>query len=72
MKFDKPWVVVVFIYKFVAISDLYITIVNRVLSSVPRKKLVKCYIWRLALYGVETLTLGAVDQKHVENFEMRC
>jgi hypothetical protein len=42
MKLDKPWVVIVFIYKFVAISDLYITIVNRGLSSVPRKKLVKC------------------------------
>jgi len=37
-----------------------------------RKKLVKCYIWSIALYGAETLTLRAVDQKHLENFEMWC
>jgi hypothetical protein len=28
-----------------------------------RKKLVKCYIWSVALYGAETGTLRAVDQK---------
>ena len=28
-----------------------------------RKKLVKCYIWSMALYGAETWTLRAVDQK---------
>jgi hypothetical protein len=37
-----------------------------------RKKLVKCYIWRIALYGAETWTLRTVDQKHLESFEMRC
>jgi hypothetical protein len=37
-----------------------------------RKKLVKCYIWSIALYGAETWTLQAVDQKHLESFEMRC
>jgi hypothetical protein len=37
-----------------------------------RKKLVKCYIWSLALYGAETWTLWAVDQKHLESFEMWC
>jgi len=37
-----------------------------------RKKLVKCYIWSIALYGAETWTLRAVDQKHLESFEMRC
>jgi hypothetical protein len=37
-----------------------------------RKKLVKCYNWNIALYGVETLTLRAVDQKHQESFEMWC
>jgi len=26
-----------------------------------RKKLVKCYIWSIALYGTETWTLRAVD-----------
>jgi hypothetical protein len=37
-----------------------------------RKKLVKYYIWSIALYGAETLTLRAVDQKHLESFEMWC
>jgi len=37
-----------------------------------RKKLVKCYIWSIALYGAETWTLRAVDQKHLEIFEMWC
>jgi hypothetical protein len=37
-----------------------------------RKKLVKCYIWSIAFYGTETWTLWAVDQKHVESFEMLC
>jgi hypothetical protein len=36
------------------------------------KKLVKCYIWSIALYGAETWTLQAVDQKHLESFEMWC
>jgi hypothetical protein len=35
-----------------------------------RKKLVKCYIWSIALYGAEIWTLPAVDQKHLESFEM--
>ena len=37
-----------------------------------RKKLVKCYIWSMALYGAETWTLRAADQKHLEIFEMWC
>ena len=32
------------------------------------KKLVKCYIWNIALFGVENWTLRAVDQKHLESF----
>jgi hypothetical protein len=35
-----------------------------------RKKLVKCYIWSMALYGAETWTLRRVDQKCMESFEM--
>jgi len=35
-----------------------------------KKKLVKCYIWSIALYGAETGTLRAVDQKQLESFEM--
>ena len=30
-----------------------------------RKKLVKCYIWSMALYGAETWTLRVVDQKRL-------
>jgi hypothetical protein len=33
---------------------------------------VKCYVWSIALYGAETWTLRAVDQKHLESFEMWC
>jgi len=37
-----------------------------------KKKLVKCQIWNLALYGTETWTLGKVEQKYLESFEMLC
>jgi hypothetical protein len=37
-----------------------------------RKKLVKCYVWSIALYGAETWTLRAVDQKQLESSEMWC
>jgi hypothetical protein len=37
-----------------------------------RKKLVKCYVWSIALYGAETWTLRAVDKKHLVSFEMWC
>jgi hypothetical protein len=35
-----------------------------------RKKLVKRYIWSMALYSFETWSFRAVDQKHLESFEM--
>jgi hypothetical protein len=37
-----------------------------------RKKLVKCYIWSIALYGAKTWTLRKIDQKYLESFEMWC
>ena len=37
-----------------------------------RKRLVRCYAWSIALYGAETWTLRATDQKHLESFEMWC
>jgi len=37
-----------------------------------RNKLLKCYIWSIALYGAETGTVRAVDQKQLESFEMLC
>jgi hypothetical protein len=35
-----------------------------------RKKLVKCHIWSIALYGAETWKLWKVDQKYLGSFEM--
>jgi hypothetical protein len=35
-----------------------------------KKKLVKYYIWSITLYGAETGTLRAAEQKQLENFEM--
>jgi hypothetical protein len=34
-----------------------------------KKKLVKCYIWSIALYGAGTWTLWKVDQKYLESFK---
>jgi hypothetical protein len=48
------------------------TLFTSTLDLELRKKLVKCYIWSTALYGAETWTLRAVDQKHLESFEMWC
>jgi mRNA deadenylase 3'-5' endonuclease subunit Ccr4 len=33
-----------------------------------RRKVVKCYIWSIVLYGAETWKLQGVDQKYMENF----
>jgi hypothetical protein len=48
------------------------TLFTSTLDFELRKKLVKCYVWSIALYGAETWTLRAVDQKHLESFEMWC
>ena len=48
------------------------TLFTRTLDLELRKKLVECYIWSIALYGAETWTLRAVDQKHQETSEMWC
>src|SRR5215471_15124186 len=48
------------------------TLFTSTLDLELRKKLVKCYIWSIALYGAETWTLRAVDQKQLESFEMCC
>ena len=31
-----------------------------------------CYVWSMILYGAETWTLRATDQKRLESFEMWC
>jgi len=42
------------------------------LDLILRKKLVKCYIWRIALYSAETGTLQLEDCKYLGSFEMWC
>jgi hypothetical protein len=37
-----------------------------------RKKLGKCYIWDMALYGSESGTFRSVDQKQLDSCEMWC
>jgi hypothetical protein len=44
------------------------TLFTSTLDLELRKKLVKCYVWSIA----EKWTLRAVDQKHLESFEMWC
>ena len=48
------------------------TLFTSTLDLELRKKLLKCYVWSIALYGAETWTLRAMDQKHLESFEMWC
>jgi hypothetical protein len=49
-----------------------ITVFTRKLDFSFRKKLVMCYIWSIALYGVGTWTLGKVDQKYLSSFKLLC
>ena len=35
-----------------------------------RKKLVRCYVWSILLYGSETWTLRKLKQKYLESIEM--
>jgi hypothetical protein len=42
------------------------TLFTSTLDLELRKRLVKCYIWNISLYGAETWTLRAVYQKHLE------
>jgi len=39
------------------------TLFNSKLDLNLRKKLIKCYIWSMALYGAETWTLRLADKK---------
>jgi hypothetical protein len=48
------------------------TLFNSILDLELRKKLVKCCIWSIALYGVETWTLRKLDQKYLECSEIWC
>jgi len=46
------------------------TLLTSTMDLELRKKLVKCYVWGIALYGAETWTLREIDQKHLVSFEM--
>ena len=48
------------------------TLFTSTLDLELRKKLVKCYVWSNTLYGAETWTPRAVDQKNLESFKMWC
>ena len=37
-----------------------------------RTKVMKCYVWSIALYSAETWTLWKVDQEYLESFELLC
>ena len=45
------------------------TLFTSTLDLELRKRLVKCYIWSISLYGAETWTLRTVDQKYLEVFK---
>ena len=46
-------------------SDFYGPLENEL-----RKRLVKCFVWSVVLYGAETWTLRRNEQKQLEGFEM--
>jgi hypothetical protein len=48
------------------------TLFTNKFDSNLRKKLVKCYIRNIALYGTETWTVRKVDNKYLESFEIWC
>jgi len=63
-----------FISYIFSLVKLCITTQRNIFSScnLLSKKQLKCYIRSIALYCAETRTLRAVDQKHLESFEMWC
>ena len=47
-----------------------ISLLTSKLNIELREKLVRCYVWSIALYGSETLTLKKLERKYLESFEM--
>ena len=37
-----------------------------------KKKMVRCYVWSIALYGSEIWTLRKLERKYLESIEMWC
>ena len=50
---------------------VYIYAVPWPLEKDLRKRLVKCFVWIVALYGSETWTLRLSEQKRLEAFQTR-
>ena len=50
--------------------DRKISIFCGSLEKELKKRLVKCFVWSVALYGAETWTLRRNEQKRLEAFEM--
>ena len=44
----------------------------RKMSKRTKKRIVKCLVWSVALYGCETWALGKVERDRLEAFEMWC
>ena len=40
------------------------------LNIEPRKKLVRCYVWSIALYGSETWVLRKLEREYLKSFKM--
>jgi hypothetical protein len=61
-------------YKFIFSWCTFLLFVTwSLLCTKDKDDLVRiCYVWSIALYGAETWTLRAVDQKNLESFEMWC
>ena len=49
-----------------------ISLLTRKLNIELRKKLVRYFVWSIALYDSETWTLKKLEWKYLESFEMWC
>jgi hypothetical protein len=47
-----------------------ISLLTSKLNIELEKKLVRCYIWSIALYGSDTWTLRKLEGKYLEGFEI--
>ena len=58
----------------ILIFRFHLQLLTRELNIDLGKKLVRCYVWSIALHGSETWTLRKLERKysHLENFEMWC
>jgi hypothetical protein len=50
--------------------DRKISLFTSALNIELRNKLVRSYVWSIALYATETWTLRKLERKYLESFEM--